>query len=92
MPLQPLALQVLMVQSAAPETLKYPRPQLVELTVPCEVVRLLLAVRKPAKPVFQPHLVPLTVEPEQLVEESRSKPQRPYPLAVTVLHVTPLMP
>jgi hypothetical protein len=48
MPLQLVAFIVLMVQYRLPETLKNPRPQLVELTVPTVVLRLLFATRNPA--------------------------------------------
>ena len=46
--LQFVALTLVIVQPLLPETLKNPRPQLVELTVPWLVLRLLLAHRKPA--------------------------------------------
>ena len=46
--LQFVALTLLTVQPLLPETLKNPRPQLLELAVPSDVLRLLFAVLKPA--------------------------------------------
>jgi hypothetical protein len=46
--LQFVALTLLTVQPLLPDTLKYPRPQLVELAVPSDELRLLFAVLKPA--------------------------------------------